>query len=103
MTNDTNAGLVTLFAESGLDQAQLQPVSPLWTPPHASTARAAWAGSYPNQPDIKIHVEAAAFAGKPVYFEIFYAWDEPREQTFTSGTFQGSRSGGATARQSSSQ
>ena len=78
----------SLFAESGLDQSQLQPVSPLWTPPYASDTRAAWAGSYPNQPDIKIHVEAAAFAGKPVYFEIFYAWSEPREQTFTVARFR---------------
>src|SRR5262249_19210448 len=39
----------------------------------------AWEGSYPNQPELKIHVEAAAFAGKPVYFEILDVWDQPRE------------------------
>jgi serine/threonine-protein kinase len=77
-----------LLAESGLDQTQLQPISPLWTPPHASDARAAWAGTYPNQPDIKIHVEAAAFAGKPVYFDIFHAWSQPREQTITVARFR---------------
>lgn len=69
-----------LLNESGLDQAQLQQVSPIWTPPHESTTRAAWAGSYPNQPDIKFHVEAAAFAGKPIYFEIFHTWNRPAEQ-----------------------
>jgi serine/threonine-protein kinase len=68
-----------LFAESGLDQTKFQPVSPVWTPPHETTTRAAWEGSYPDQPDFKIHVEAGAFAGKPVYFEIFDAWDQPRE------------------------
>jgi serine/threonine-protein kinase len=71
-----------------LDQTQLQPISPLWTSPHASDARAAWAGSYPGQPDTKIHVEAAAFAGKPVYFEIFHVWSQPREQTFTVARFR---------------
>jgi serine/threonine-protein kinase len=69
-----------LFTESGLDQAKLQSVTPVWTPPHESTARAAWEGSYPDQPELKIHVEAAAFEGKPVSFEILHAWDQPREE-----------------------
>ncbi len=68
-----------LFTESGLDQTKFQTVSPVWTPPHETTARAAWEGSYPEQPDFKIHIEAGAFEGKPVYFEIFNAWDQPRE------------------------
>jgi serine/threonine-protein kinase len=68
-----------LLQESGLDQAQLQPVSPTWTPPHEATTRAAWSGSYPNQPDLKFHVEAAAFAGRPVYFQVFHTWDQPAE------------------------
>ncbi|HSK62970.1 MAG TPA: protein kinase [Pyrinomonadaceae bacterium] len=70
----------TLLNESGLDEAQLQQVSPIWTPPHESTTRAAWAGSYPNQPDLTFHIEAAAFEGKPVYFEIFHPWNRPAEQ-----------------------
>ena len=47
-----------------------------------TTERAAWDGSYPDAPDFKIHIEAAAFEGKPVYFEIFDAWDQPRENRF---------------------
>jgi serine/threonine-protein kinase len=78
----------TLIKESGLDQAQLQPVTPIWTPPHASTARAAWTGTYPNQPDLKIHVEAAAFENRPVYFEIFHAWDQPGEQVVQIARFR---------------
>ncbi len=69
-----------LFSESGLDQSKLQPVTPIWTPPHESTARAAWDGSYPDRPELKIHVEAAAFEGKPVYFEILDVWDQPPDQ-----------------------
>jgi hypothetical protein len=68
-----------LFAESGLDQTKFQTVPFTWTPPHEATARAAWEGSYPDQPDSKIHIEAAAFEGKPVYFEIFDAWDQPSD------------------------
>ena len=68
-----------LFTESGLDQTRFQTVPTVWTPPHETTARAAWEGSYPNQPDFKIHIEAGAFEGKPVYFEIFDAWDQPRD------------------------
>lgn len=72
-----------LFSESGLDQAGFQPVTPIWTPPHESTARAAWDGSYPDHPEIKVHIEAAAFEGKPVYFEMLEAWDQPRDtQTY---------------------
>ena len=67
-----------LFAESGLDQTKFQSVSSAWTPPHQTTARAAWEGTYPDAPDFKIHIEAGAFEGKPVYFEIFDAWDQPR-------------------------
>jgi serine/threonine-protein kinase len=66
-----------LFVESGLDQSKFQPVSSVRTAPHQTTARAAWEGSYPDQPDVKIHIEAGAFEGKPVYFEIFDAWDQP--------------------------
>ena len=69
-----------LFAESGLEQARFQPVPSTWTPPHSSTSRAAWDGSYPGLPDFKVHIEAAAHGGKPVYFEIIDAWDKPFEQ-----------------------
>jgi protein kinase-like protein len=78
----------TLLKESGLDQAQLQPVTPLRTPPHASTARAAWTGAYPNQPDIKLHIEAAAFENQPVYFEIFHSWNQPPEQVVNLSRFR---------------
>jgi len=82
-SSTTDAGATDwslLFSESGLDQTRFQPVAPLWTPPHATTARAAWEGTYPDQADFKIHIEAGAFEGKPVYFEIFDAWDQPRDQ-----------------------
>jgi serine/threonine-protein kinase len=69
-----------LFAESGFDQARFRPVPSARTPPHESTARAAWEGSYPDRPEFRIRVEAAAYGGRPVYFEIIDVWDELLEQ-----------------------
>ncbi|HEX6649414.1 MAG TPA: serine/threonine-protein kinase, partial [Pyrinomonadaceae bacterium] len=77
-----------LFVQSGLDQTKFQPVASLWTPPHESTARAAWEGSYPDHPEMKIHVEAAAFESKPVYFEILDAWDQPRDVQVSNTLFK---------------
>src|SRR5256885_141841 len=47
---------------------------------HAYDARAAWDGVDPAHPENKIHVEAASFQGKPVYFETIYPWDQPARQ-----------------------
>ncbi len=77
-----------LFAESGLDQAKFQPAPSIWTPPHQATVRAAWDGSYPDNPEMKIHVEAGSFAGKPVYFEILDSWDQPRDVQPTIAPFR---------------
>ena len=71
-----------LFSESGLDQSKFQTVPTVRTPPFQTTARAAWEGSYPDRPELKIRVEAGGFAGKPVFFEIFDSWDQPRDTHF---------------------
>ena len=76
---DATADWSPLFVESGLDQTKFQPAPNIWTPPHQTTTHAAWDGSYPDAPDLKVHIEAGAFEGKPVYFEIFDAWDQPRD------------------------
>ena len=77
-----------LFVESGLDQTKFQPVPSIWTPPHEATERAAWEGFYPDQPGLKIHVEAAAFNGRPVYFEILDEWDRPLDVEPSLGRFR---------------
>jgi hypothetical protein len=76
-----------LFREAGLDLTNFQSVASTWVPLHAYDARAAWDGVDPAQPEHKIHVEAAAFRGKPIYFETIYPWDQPlrQEQTPESG------------------
>ncbi|HEY6187480.1 MAG TPA: serine/threonine-protein kinase [Pyrinomonadaceae bacterium] len=75
-----------LFTEAGLEQASFQEVASIWTPPHAYDVRAAWDGAYPASPDIKIHVEAAAYRGRPVYFEIVNPWDKPVRQEERQGS-----------------
>jgi len=75
------------FREAGLDMTNFQPVASTWVPLHAFDARAAWDGTDPSHPELKTHVEAAAFRGKLIYFETIYPWDQPlrQEQTPESG------------------
>jgi protein kinase-like protein len=68
------------FREAGLEIANFQPVASTWVPLHAYDARAAWDGADPAQPEHRIHVEAAAFQGKLIYFETVYPWDQPARQ-----------------------
>ena len=42
--------------------------------------RFAWDGVYPDNPDQKIHIEAAAFDGKPVYFNIRESWTDDADE-----------------------
>jgi len=75
------------FNLAGLDMANFQQVPSTWVPLHAYDARAAWDGFNPAMPEHRIHVEAAAFRGKAIYFETIYPWDQPlrQEQTPVSG------------------
>jgi serine/threonine-protein kinase len=69
-----------LFKEAGLDPATFEKVEPVWVPPHAFDERAAWEGTYPGQPDTPLRVEAAAFRGRPVYFQLINPWNQARRQ-----------------------
>jgi serine/threonine-protein kinase len=66
-----------LFAAADLDPAAFKSTEPQWVPPSAFDQRAAWEGVFPEQPQIPLHIEAAAFHGKPVYFELFGPWTRP--------------------------
>jgi tRNA A-37 threonylcarbamoyl transferase component Bud32 len=75
------------FREAGLDIANFKEVASTSVPLHAYDVRTAWEGADPAHPELKTHIEAAAFRGKPVYFETIYPWDQPvrQEQTPESG------------------
>src|SRR2546426_1627934 len=68
------------FHLAGLDIARFQSVASTFVPLHAYDARAAWDGADPIHPELKTHVEAAAFHGKLIYFETIYPWDQPTRQ-----------------------
>jgi serine/threonine-protein kinase len=68
------------FTEAGFERSQFQETDSRWIPPEPSDARAAWDGILPGNLKIPIHIEAAAFRGKPVYFNIIYSWDRPLRQ-----------------------
>jgi len=73
----------SLFREAGLDLATFQKTTSTWVPLHAYDERAAWDGVDPLRPEQKVHVEAASFRGKPIYFETVYPWDQPARQEQT--------------------
>ena len=66
-----------LFSAAGLDPSTWLPARPTWTPPSYSDARAAWTGSLAERPNIPMRIEAAAYRGKPVYFELIGPWTRP--------------------------
>jgi len=65
-----------LFSAAGLDLARFQPVEPKWTPLAICDQRAAWTGTYPDDPN-PLRVEAASWRGKLVYFSLISPWTRP--------------------------
>jgi serine/threonine-protein kinase len=62
-----------LLRAAGLDRAPLEPAEPLWTPLVTSDTRAAWTAT-DAETGAKLRVEAAAWRGRPVFFEITGPW-----------------------------
>jgi serine/threonine-protein kinase len=72
-----------MFDAAGLDIARFSAAAPQWTPLGICDARAAWTGVLANGPPNPVRVEAAAWRGKPVYFQIVGPWTRPeRMQRF---------------------
>src|SRR5262245_58565763 len=71
----------TLFSAAGIDAAHLASAEPKLTPPSAFDARRAWVGNFPEQPSLAMRVEAAAWRGRPVYFEVIGPWAPPERGT----------------------
>jgi serine/threonine-protein kinase len=66
-----------LFKAAELDIASFSETPPRWLSEHYCDSRAAWEGTYPGQPEREIRVEACAYRGLPVYFEIIHPWQIP--------------------------
>ena len=68
----------SLFAAAGLDQTRFTSAEPKWNSMNASDTRAAWTGLSSDQPNIPVRIEAAAYHGKPVYFQRIEPRTTPR-------------------------
>lgn len=62
-----------LFSAAGLKSSDLHPAAPQWNTLAASDVRAAWDGVWPGT-SRPLHVEAAAMAGKVVFFQLAGPW-----------------------------
>jgi serine/threonine-protein kinase len=70
-----------LFAAARLDEKRFARVPPQWTPPFYCDVRAAWEGAYPERPEIPLRIEATAYRGRTISFQLITPWDRPeREQ-----------------------
>ncbi len=69
------------FAAADLDLAAFETTDPRWLPDTYCDQRSAWLGSYPEQPDLRIRVEACSYRGKPVFFSIVHDWARAFNQT----------------------
>jgi serine/threonine-protein kinase len=74
-----------IFRESGLDINAFQPTAPQWTPPSAFDERRAFAGAYEDNPAVTVRIEAAAYRGKLVSFEMVEPWTVPPSQPLSGG------------------
>ena len=72
-----DADWTVLFAEAGLDPKLLGASTPHWGTPVDSDRKAAWDGVYPDQPGVPLHIEAAAYHGRPVFMEVQGPWVRP--------------------------
>jgi serine/threonine-protein kinase len=75
-----------LFREAGLDPSLFHRGQPAWAAPVDSDEKAAWEGFHAAQPNLPLRIEAAAYHGRPVWFEVLPPWaagrlDVPRGVT----------------------
>jgi len=76
-----------LFQDAGLDPAGLRSVEPRWAAPVDSDHKAAWEGAHPDEPEVQLRIEAAAYHGQPVWFAVLPPWSKP-ERMVTSSSIQ---------------
>ncbi len=77
-----------LFSAADLDISKFQPTAPQWVPVVDTDSSAAWTGTYPGRPNLAIRIEAAAWHGKLVYFEIIWPWTKPTRLVENEGSIR---------------
>jgi serine/threonine-protein kinase len=66
-----------MFRHAGLDITAFTPADPEWLPRGQSDERKAWKGVFPERPDTPMRVEAAAWRGRVIYFQVVGPWTRP--------------------------
>jgi hypothetical protein len=74
-----------VFEMTALDVSKFNPAKSQWAPLGFGDLRAAWTGQSPEQPDLTMRLEAAAFQGKPITFHAIFPWTKP-ERDVTAST-----------------
>jgi predicted Ser/Thr protein kinase len=69
-----------LFAEAGLNESEFVPVAPKWLPQDSFDASAGWDGYFGGDHNLPLHVVAASWRGRPVYFQVIAPWDKPWQE-----------------------
>jgi hypothetical protein len=64
----------TLFEAAGFDMAAFRPADPTWAPPVSGDTRAAWVETTPAPSGATARIEAIAWRGKPVFFQVIRPW-----------------------------
>jgi serine/threonine-protein kinase len=67
------------FRAADLPQASFTGVEPEWTPRTFADTRSAWEGPSPDDPEVRLRVEAAAYRGRIVSFEVLGPWARPSQ------------------------
>ncbi len=66
-----------LFDAAGLDPSRWTEASSQEIPPFSFDERKAWTGAFAHAPNMPMRIEAAAWKGRPVSFELFGPWRRP--------------------------
>ena len=73
----TSVDWAPLFKAASFNIADFTSVPPRWTPRIYAEERTAWEGPMPGSPDARVRVEAAAYRGRPVVFQVVWPWTVP--------------------------
>jgi serine/threonine-protein kinase len=66
-----------LFDAAGLDPSHWTEAASQEIPPYGFDERKAWTGTFAHAPGMPMRIEAAAWKGRPVSFELFGPWRRP--------------------------
>jgi Protein kinase domain len=78
----------SVFREAGLDIRRFETTRLKWVPPTPYDIRAEWDGTSARHPEVPLHVTAAGYGGRLVYFASLGPWERPLRMELPFGGFQ---------------